>query len=308
MPDANHVESALEDTFPDRPRRVPLRHRRAGGRGVAGGDVGESEGTVMNMERRVSRVSAAREPPADVRQDVDIIGAVADRVVFGSVRFDAARPRSAVRRGQRPARGTADDLGDLLRAAVRGAGRPVARPGRDRRGRYRYYDGDGGRRRRQGRNPDDADGRWSFPTDSGRARFSNASHRACRSRSTRRTPRSPPAVVRTRTTPGSGLGLTLTTTGRDGRADAPETIADNLRAFDRGETVIESRRSAVTVGVAPDAHVPPGLVWLPVHNPAANRLTLSAADPVSRAEPQAVRGRVACPGPDHHRYHPVRDN
>jgi len=84
----------------------------------------------------------------------------------------------------------------------------------------------------------------------------------------------------------------------------PETIADNLRAFDRGETVIESRRSAVTVGVAPDAHVPPGLVWLPVHNPAANRLTLSAADPVGRrAEPQAVRGRVACPGPDHHRYH-----
>jgi|GEM_PF-4878190 Uncharacterized anaerobic dehydrogenase len=77
----------------------------------------------------------------------------------------------------------------------------------------------------------------------------------------------------------------------------PETIADNLRAFDRGETVIESRRSAVTVGVAPDAHVPPGLVWLPVHNPAANRLTLSAADPES-AEPNLKQCAVALRAPD----------
>jgi len=170
----------------------------------------------MNMERRVSRVSAAREPPADVRQDVDIIGAVADRVVsdlFDSTRLDPEAlfdEVSALTRGDdgRP-------LGDLLRAAVRGAGRPVARPGRDRRGRVPVLRrGRRGRRRRQGRNPDDADGRWSFPTDSGRARFSNASHRGVPEPIDEAYPsRSPPAVVRTRTTPGSGLGLTLTTTG-----------------------------------------------------------------------------------------------
>jgi len=127
MPDANHVESALEDTFLIvKTRSAPTpsswrtwwccRRRR-----------GASQGTVMNMERRVSRVSAAREPPADVRQDVDIIGAVADRVVsdlFDSTRLDPEAlfdEVSALTRGHdgRP-------LGDLLRAAVRGAGRPVA--------------------------------------------------------------------------------------------------------------------------------------------------------------------------------------
>jgi len=177
---------------PDRPRRVPLRHRRAGGRGVAGGDVGESEGTVMNMERRVSRVSAAREPPADVRrQDVDIIGAVARPCRFGSVRFDAARPRSAVRRGQRPdARHDGRPLGDLLRAAVRGAGRPVARPDETGEGGYRYYDGDGADAEdARDATPDDArtaDGR-SRPTRAERGSRTRLTG-ACRSRSTRRTP------------------------------------------------------------------------------------------------------------------------
>jgi len=133
-----------------------------------------------------------------------------------------------------------------------------------------------------------------------------------------------PSAVLERVSPGRagadrrGVPLTLTTGRRpdayntgvrtrpdaddDGSATAarmhPETIADNLRAFDRGETVIESRRSAVTVGVAPDAHVPPGLVWLPVHNPAANRLTLSAADPES-AEPNLLKQcAVALRAPD----------
>jgi len=91
MPDANHVESALEDTFlivqdAFRSDTVELADVV-----LPAATWGESEGTVMNMERRVSRVSAAREPPADVRQDVDIIGAVADRVVpdlFDSTRLD----------------------------------------------------------------------------------------------------------------------------------------------------------------------------------------------------------------------------
>jgi assimilatory nitrate reductase catalytic subunit len=99
--------------------------------------------------------------------------------------------------------------------------------------------------------------------------------------------------VRTRPDAGDGAERDSATAARM----HPETIADNLRAFDRGETVIESRRSAVTVGVAPDADVPPGLVWLPVHNPAANRLTLSAADPDS-AEPNLKQCAIALRAPD----------
>jgi len=301
MPDANHVESALEDTFlivqdAFRSDTVEL------------ADVvlpaetwGESEGTVMNMERRVSRVSAAREPPADVRQDVDIIGAVADRVVsdlFDSTRLD---PEALFDEVSALTRGTTADLSGISyeRLSEELAVRWPA-PDETGEGGYRYYDGDGADAEdARDATPDDADGRWSFPTDSGRARFSNASHRGV------------PEPI------DEAYPLTLTTGRRpdayntgvrtrpdaddDGSATAarmhPETIADNLRAFDRGETVIESRRSAVTVGVAPDAHVPPGLVWLPVHNPAANRLTLSAADPES-AEPNLKQCAVALRAPD----------
>jgi len=98
MPDANHVESALEDTFlivqdAFRSDTVELADVV-----LPAATWGESEGTVMNMERRVSRVSAAREPPADVRQDVDIIGAVADRVVsICSIRRGSTPKRCSTR-------------------------------------------------------------------------------------------------------------------------------------------------------------------------------------------------------------------
>jgi len=136
------------------------------------------------------------------------------------------------------------------------------------------------------------------PDRLGRARFSNASHRGVPEPIDEAYPsRSPPG----RRPDAYNTGVrTRPDADDDGSATAarmhPETIADNLRAFDRGETVIESRRSAVTVGVAPDAHVPPGLVWLPVHNPAANRLTLSAADPES-AEPNLKQCAVALRAP-----------
>jgi len=214
MPDANHVESALEDTFlivqdAFRSDTVELADVV-----LPAATWGESEGTVMNMERRVSSLGGAR---AAGRRSAGRGHHRRGRrpCRFGSVRFDAARPRSAVRRGQRPdARHDGRPLGDLLRAAVRGAGRPVARPDETGEGGYRYYDGDGA---------DAEDARDATPTTrtaDGRSRPTRAERGsrtrltgACRSRSTRRTPsRSPPAVVRTRTTPGSGLGLTLTTT------------------------------------------------------------------------------------------------
>jgi len=154
MPDANHVESALEDTFlivqdAFRSDTVELADVV-----LPAATWGESEGTVMNMERRVSRVSAAREPPADVRQDVDIIGAVADRVVsdlFDSTRLD---PEALFDEVSALTRGTTADLSGISYerlseelavrwpARTRPRGRvPVLRRGRR------------GRRRRQGRNP-----------------------------------------------------------------------------------------------------------------------------------------------------------
>ncbi|WP_147587227.1 molybdopterin dinucleotide binding domain-containing protein, partial [Halorubrum lipolyticum] len=259
---------------------------------------GESEGTVMNMERRVSRVTAVREPPGNVRQDADIIGAVADRIVpelFDSVRLD---PEALFDEVSALTRGTTADLSGISyeRLSEELALRWPA-PDETGEGGYRYYAGEARNGERDGDPADD--GPWSFHTDSGRAQFSNASHEAVpepideKYPLTLTTGRRPDAY-------NTGVRTRSDDAGDEGAMAArmhPETIADNLRAFDRGETVIESRRSAVTVGVAPDSDVPPGLVWLPVHNPAANRLTLSAADPES-AEPNLKQCAIGLTAPD----------
>ncbi|TKX86287.1 nitrate reductase, partial [Halorubrum sp. SS5] len=107
--------------------------------------------------------------------------------------------------------------------------------------------------------------------------------------------------------------LTLTTGRADGvyntgvrtRDDAdavptarihPETIARHLEAFDRGETVIASRRGDVRVAVSANDDVPPGIIWLPIHNGAINELTLSAVDPDS-AEPNLKQCAVRISAP-----------
>jgi len=312
MPDANHVESALDDTFlivqdAFRSDTVELADVV-----LPAATWGESEGTVMNMERRVSRVTAAREPPEGVRQDVDIIGAVADRVV--PELFDSTRPDPEALFDEVSAltRGTTADLSGISyerlseELAVRWPASDATSEGG-----YRYYVGGGGAAEAGAAPPADGDDRWSFPTESGRARFSNASHGGVPepidgsyplTLTTGRRPDAYNTGVRTR--PDADIGADAADGDGSDEVDGataarmhPETIADHLQAFDRGETVIESRRSAVTVGVAPDADVPPGLVWLPVHNPAANRLTLSAADPDS-AEPNLKQCAIALRAPD----------
>jgi assimilatory nitrate reductase catalytic subunit len=67
--------------------------------------------------------------------------------------------------------------------------------------------------------------------------------------------------------------------------------------------VIESRRSSVTVDVAPTDAVPPGVIWLPIHNAAANELTLSAVDPES-AEPNLKQCAVGLRAPETSRTEP----
>jgi assimilatory nitrate reductase catalytic subunit len=53
----------------------------------------------------------------------------------------------------------------------------------------------------------------------------------------------------------------------------------------------------VTVDVAPTDGVPPGVVWLPIHNAAANELTLSEVDPES-AEPNFKQCAVGLQVPE----------
>jgi len=79
-------------------------------------------------------------------------------------------------------------------------------------------------------------------------------------------------------------GVRSQSTDRDGLPTArmhSETIANRLSAFERGQTVIVSRRGAVTATVETDDGIPPGIIWLPIHHPAVNQLTLPTVDPES---------------------------
>ena len=306
MPDAGHVRNALEETFLVTQDAFRSDTVELADVVLPAATWGESEGTVMNMERRVSRVTAAREPPGCVRQDVDIIGAVAHRVVpalFGSERLD---PESLFDEVRALTRGTTADLSGITygRLADELAVRWPSSTATDQGG-YRYFDGEADEAEGGG----EADDSWSFHTDSSRARFSDASHEGVPepidetyplTLTTGRRPDAYNTGVRSRRELGDG-GDTLAARIH------PETIADHLRAFDRGETVIESRRSAVAVGVEPDDDVPPGVVWLPVHNPAVNELTLSAADPDS-AEPNLKQCAVALTAPDRSDTDRARDS
>ena len=282
MPDADRVRRALEDTFlvvQDAFRSDTL----------ACADVvlpaatwGESEGTVMNMERRVSRINAAADPPEGVRRDIDIISAIADRIEPGLLESPPIDPESVFEEIRGLTADTTADVSGISyeRLASERAVRWPA-PDADSAGGYRYVDGDG----------------WSFPTDSGLARLSNVT---CRGVPEPTDEAYPLTLTTGRCDDAYNTGVRT----RDGDGDAPpiarihpETVAENLSAFTRGRTVVESRRASVAVEIKPTDNVPPGMVWLPIHNAAVNDLTLSATDPAS-SEPNLKQCAVTVRAPD----------
>ncbi|AUV84044.1 nitrate reductase [Salinigranum rubrum] len=240
---------------------------------------GECEGTTMNMERTVSRVRAATETPPGVWTDLRIIATVGESLVpglFGSV--DPA-PREVFDEFVSLTAGTPADCSGLsydrfdAEYAVRWPASST-----DDVGGYRYLvDADA---------TDDGDGeeRWSFPTPSGNARFSA------------RTPTELPEPV------DDDYSLVLTTgreadgynTGVRSRFDDdlvrarvnPETLETYRDAVapsdsDDRRTTLVSRRGRVPALLVSDAAVPAGLVWLPIHHPMTNHLTIDAVDPDS---------------------------
>ena len=265
MPDAEAVRETLEETFlvvqdAFRTETVELADVV-----LPAATWGETEGTATNMERTISRVRATTELPSKVRQDIDIIAAIGHQLYPKVIDRPPVEPAAVFDAFRELTAGTPADCSgisyDRLEAelAVRW---PTADP--DSQAGYRYTDGE----------------EWTFPTPENRARFSTATHGGLAEPTDENYP------------------LTLTT-GR--RADAyntgvrtrdetancpvarvhPQTTLDQMAALDRGQTVIVSRRASVTVEVQPDDGVPEGVVWLPIHHPAVNALTLPEVDPVS---------------------------
>jgi assimilatory nitrate reductase catalytic subunit len=280
MPDATAVRAVLEDTFLVVQDAFRTETADLADVVLPAATWGESAGTVTNMERTVSRVRAATEPPGDARRDIDVIAAVADRL--GLDLFDDTTPTPEAVFAELAAltAGTPADLSGVTyrRLDAEGAVRWPA-PDAETTGGYRYLTDDG----------------WSFPTPTGRAEFSTATHGGLAE------------------PPDESYPLTLTTarradaynTGvrtRAAEADPPvarihpETARAHAAAFDGDLTVVESRRGTVPVRIERDDAVQPGTVWLPVHHPAVNTLTLPAVDPES-AEPNLKQCAVAVSPP-----------
>ena len=242
-----------------------------------------------------SRVRAATDTPSGVGQDIDIVAELGRRLrpeLLGEPPLD---PAVVFREFCDLTAGTDADCSGLsyTRLEAETAVRWPA-PGPRASGGYRYHrpdadgseDGDA-----SAADASDAGGTdaphpdWSFPTSTGRARFSTA----VEPREAEATDGEYPLVLTTgreadgyntgvRTRDGSGPGEPVAPVARV----APGTMAA-VTGGDR-EVRLASRRGTVDVTLHPDEAVPEGLVWLPVHHPATNRLTTPERDPRS-AEP-----------------------
>ncbi|MFB6108699.1 MAG: assimilatory nitrate reductase NasA [Haloplanus sp.] len=233
---------------------------------------GESAGTATNMERTVSRVRPATDLPETIRTDLDIVTRIGERLVPGL--FDRRRPEALFEELAALTAGTPADLSGISydrldeEVAVRWPAPDAASTGG-----YRYYD------------PDAEASAWSFPTPSGRARFSTGRHGGLAEPTDDDYP-----LTLTTAREADGYNTGVRSRGEDAPATprarvAPATLGRVGVADDETtRAVVASRRGSVPVRVEADAAVPEGVVWLPIHHPRTNELTLSATDPRS-AEP-----------------------
>ncbi|GAA0302786.1 assimilatory nitrate reductase NasA [Halarchaeum salinum] len=223
---------------------------------------GESEGTTTNMERAVSRVRAVTDLPAGVRTDLDIIATVANGVHSGT--FDRhPEPEAVFEEMTALTAGTPADCSGLSyeRLDDVGAVRWPA-PDAETSVAYRYRDGDG----------------WTFETVSENAQFSTGAPDDDLPEPTS------DAYPLTLTTGRESDGYNTGVRSRGGDTAVPTVRANPADASDGDRVSVETRRGSAAAVVATDPAVPAGVVWLSIHHPATNRLTLPAVDPRS-AEP-----------------------
>ncbi|GAA0210648.1 nitrate reductase [Halobacterium noricense] len=262
---------------------------------------GESAGTTTNMERRVSRVRSATALPPDVRTDLDTITTLGERLSPGL--FPATEPEAVFHEFAALTAGTPADCSGISYDRLDDAG-AVRWPAPDARseGGYRYRDGDGngdGDGDEGGvEDPGSDDAGWAFETPSGRARFSSAVDGALAepvdddyplTLTTAREADGYNTGVRSRgdVTDPAPLARahpdTLAKAGLDGDAtvDSDATADGDDTAEGDATATVASRRGAVPVRPEADPAVPRGLVWLPIHHPRTNELTLPETDPKS---------------------------
>ena len=240
---------------------------------------GETDGTAINMERRVSRVRPVSALTPGIRTDLNIITTIGESIAPGL--FPATTPSAVFDEFAALTAGTSADLSGVSydrlddELAVRWPA-----PSAVSEGGYRYYTG----------------GDWDFETPSGRAHFSTATHADVPepvddayplTLTTAREPDAYNTGVRSRDTETAAHPVARVN---------PRTVDDALCGTGAPKSVeevqVSSRRATVTVGLAVDPAVPTGMVWLPIHHPETNALTLPVTDPRSH-EPNFKQCAVA---------------
>ena len=270
MPDADTVRERLSESFLVAQDAFHTETTALADVVLPAATWGECEGTTTNMERTVSRVRAATDPPGDARSDLELIATLGAALFPGLIDNSDPDPAAVFDALTDLTAGTAADcsgitydrLDDAL--AVRWPA-----PDADSAGGYRYHRGES----------------WSFPTPTGAARFSTAASRPL----PEPTDGAYPLTLTTARAPDAYNTGVRSRAGDPGPVTArlhPDTTAahaDRIAADGSGRDCvgIESRRASVAAVVDRDEAVPAGVVWLPIHHPATNRLTLPDRDPRS---------------------------
>jgi assimilatory nitrate reductase catalytic subunit len=270
MPDASAARAALDDAFLVVQDAFRTETTELADVVLPAATWGEEGGTVMNMERRVSRVRAATEHPSSIRRDLDIIASIADDLAPGLLPSPTVDESALFDEFAALTAGTDADCSGIAyerlehEKAVRW---PTAEP--DAEAGYRYCDESGSD--------------WAFATPSGKARFSPADSDP--ESLPEPTDETYPLVLTTGREPdGYNTGVRSRSVTDPGPVRArinPETIASHADCTADECISIESRRGAVTARVEQDPAVPEGMVWLPIHHPMTNELTIPATDPQS---------------------------
>ncbi|WP_089698868.1 assimilatory nitrate reductase NasA [Halogranum gelatinilyticum] len=232
---------------------------------------GESAGTAMNMERTVSRVRPATGTPTGVKQDLDIIAAVGVRVAPDLFDEPTLDPAAVFDEFAALTAGTDADCSGLSyerldeELAVRWPA-----PDEESSGGYRYYD------------PETA--AWEFPTPTGCAQFSSYRSEAIEALPETADEEYPLTLTTAREADGYNTGVRSRDVDDPGPVTArinPETLATYSGSVTDQQTVLSSPRGSAPAVVEADEGIPAGMVWLPIHHPMANKLTIAATDPES---------------------------
>ncbi|RBI58470.1 nitrate reductase [halophilic archaeon] len=269
MPDASETARNLEDVFLVVQDAFRTKTTDLADIVLPAATWGESNGTAINMERTVSRVRPATDLPGGVRTDLDIIttlgNALADEL-FGN----AADPESIFAEFTALTEGSLADCSgisyDRLESEL--AVRWPA-PDTETSAGYRYYD----------------DGDYSFPTPSGNARFTGGTGQPVPEPPTEDYPLT---LTTARKADGYNTGVRSRASPDDSgplvariHPETVETHLDPSNDVKPTRITIESQRGSVPIQIEADDAIQPGLVWLPIHHPATNELTLPETDPQS---------------------------